>query len=89
VSEVIGSAGVGLLLIAFALQRVGRIEERWYAVINATGAAAAATASLMIGFIPFVVLELIWCLVALASLVWHPSRPSLDAHPAESRRSLR
>jgi hypothetical protein len=50
VSEVVGSAGVGLLLVAFALQRLG--------------------------FIPFVVLELAWCLVALWSLFWGP-RPAV------------
>jgi hypothetical protein len=72
VSDVIGSAGVGLLLVAFALQRLGRIEERAYASMNVIGAGAAAAASVMIGFVPFVVLELIWCLVALWSLVWGP-----------------
>jgi hypothetical protein len=88
VSDVLGSAGVGILLLAFALQRVGRIEERWYAAANAVGAGAAAAASLMIGFIPFVVLELIWCLVALASLVWRPAHP-VDRRAAESRPSVR
>ena len=86
-SDVIGSVGVGLLLLAFALQRVGRIEERWYAVVNAVGAGAAAVASLMIGFVPFVVLELMWCLVALTSLVWGP--PPLARRPGRSRRSGR
>ncbi|MEA2312078.1 MAG: hypothetical protein QOE28_2046 [Solirubrobacteraceae bacterium] len=86
-SDVVGSVGVGLLLVAFALQRVGRIEERWYAVVNVVGAGAAAVASLMIGFIPFVVLELIWCLVALASLVLGP-RP-VARHAGRPRRSAR
>jgi hypothetical protein len=89
VSDVIGSVGVGLLLVAFALQRLGRIEERWYAATNAVGAGAAAVASLMIGFIPFVVLELIWCLVALASLVWRPAPPVVSRPATESRRSIR
>jgi hypothetical protein len=81
VSDVIGSAGVGLLLLAFALQRLGRIEERPYAAINAVGAGAAAVASLMIGFVPFVVLELMWCLVAVWSLVWGP-RPAAEPRTA-------
>jgi hypothetical protein len=72
VSDVIGTAGVGLLLLAFLLQRLGRIAERPYAALNVVGAGAAAVASMLIGFIPFVVLELVWSLVALASLLWGP-----------------
>lgn len=67
-SQVIGSIGVGMLLIAFALERLGRIAARPYAVVNAVGAGAAAVASAMIGFVPFVVLETSWCIVALTSL---------------------
>ena len=69
-SQVIGSIGVGMLLIAFALERLGRIKPRPYAVVNAVGAGAAALALAMIGFIPFVVLESSWCIVALTSLSW-------------------
>jgi hypothetical protein len=83
VSDVVGSAGVGLLLIAFALQRLGRIDERPYAAMNAVGAGAAAVASAMIGFIPFVVLELAWCLVAIWSLVWGP-RATVEPHRRRS-----
>jgi hypothetical protein len=87
VSDVLGTVGVGLLLLAFLLQRLGRIEERWYAALNAVGAGAAAAASLLIGFIPFVVLELAWCLVALASLVWGPA--AVERRAAAPRRSVR
>jgi hypothetical protein len=78
VSQVIGSIGVGMLLIAFALERLGRIAPRPYAAANAVGAGAAALASAMIGFIPFVVLESAWCIVALGSLFWagSSSRPA-------------
>jgi hypothetical protein len=86
VSDVIGTVGVGLLLLAFSLQRFGRIGERWYALLNVFGAGAAAAASLLIGFIPFVVLELAWCLVALASLVWPPRAAERSA--AAPRRSV-
>lgn len=72
-SQVIGSIGVGMLLIAFALERIGRIAPRPYAAVNAIGAGAAAVASAMIGFIPFVVLESSWCIVALTSLFWAES----------------
>ena len=81
-SDLVGSAGVGLLLLAFTLQRVGHIDERLYAVLNTVGAGASAVASLMIGFVPFVVLESIWCLVAFWSLIWGPR------HNVEARRRL-
>jgi hypothetical protein len=75
VSQVIGSIGVGMLLIAFALERLGRIAPKPYAAANAVGAGAAALASAMIGFIPFVVLESAWCVVALISLFWPAGAP--------------
>lgn len=67
----IGSAGVALLLIAFAANALGKLAatSRAYHAINAIGAALAAWASLQIGFVPFVVLESTWCLVALAGFV--------------------
>ena len=74
-AEVVGSAGVALLLLAFALNLLGRIDRSstGYQALNAVGAGLAATASYQIGFIPFVVLEGSWCAVALYALV----RPSL------------
>jgi hypothetical protein len=68
VDDALGTAGVGLLLVAFGLERLGRIGRRPYASLNAVGSALAGVASLIIGFIPFVVLEGAWCLVALVDL---------------------
>jgi hypothetical protein len=68
---VVGSIGVALLLAAFFANLVGWLEasSRVYQGINALGAAIAAYASWGIGFVPFVVLEGVWCLVALVSLI--------------------
>ena len=69
-ADVIGSAGVALLLVAFFLNAFGFLSQssRSYHVLNAAGAGIAGYASWLIGFIPFVVLEAIWTAVALAAL---------------------
>ncbi len=69
-AEWLGSLGVALLLAAYFLNLVGRLgrERRIYHVANALGAGLACWASWQIGFLPFVVLEGVWTLVALASL---------------------
>lgn len=66
----LGSLGVALLLAAYFLNLVGRLdrERRAYHVVNALGAGLACWASWQIGFLPFVVLEGAWLLVALAAL---------------------
>jgi hypothetical protein len=70
-SDAIGTAGVAILVLAFALSSFGRLahDARSYHALNALGAALACAASLRIGFVPFVVLEALWTLVALAGLV--------------------
>ena len=70
----LGSVGVALLLIAFVLNLLGRVERDApaYHVMNLLGAGLAATASWWIGFMPFVVLEVVWAGVALAALVRGP-----------------
>jgi hypothetical protein len=75
--DIVGSIGVALLLAAFALNAFGRLrsDSRWYGALNAIGAGLATVASWLIGYLPFVVLEGTWCIVALARLVRGPTRP--------------
>jgi len=67
----VGSAGVFVLLLAFFLNLFGRLraDSKTYVGMNLAGALLAGYASLMIDFMPFVVLEGTWALVALAGLV--------------------
>ena len=69
-ADVVGAVGVALLLLAFLLNLVGWLgrEARAYHVLNAAGAGLSCWASWRIGFLPFVVLEGVWCAVALAAL---------------------
>jgi len=69
-SDIIATVGVTLLLIAFFLQSLKIIsaESKIYAFLNLFGAAIAGYASWLIPFMPFVILEGVWSIVALYSL---------------------
>ncbi len=70
-SDIIATVGVTLLLIAFFLQSLKIItaESKTYALLNFFGAAIAGYASWLISFMPFVILEGVWSIVALYSLL--------------------
>jgi hypothetical protein len=65
-ATLIGSVGVGLLLLAFMLNLLGVLRAGTYAylALNLAGGALACLSSYMIGFVPFVVLEGTWAGVA-------------------------
>jgi len=67
----IGSIGVAALLLAFALNGFGfvRHDSPRYQLLNVIGAGLACYASWLIHYVPFVVLEGTWCLVATFGLV--------------------
>jgi hypothetical protein len=69
-SDIIATAGVSLLLIAFFLQslKVIKAESLSYGLLNLFGAGIAGYASWLINFMPFVILEAVWCAVALFGL---------------------
>jgi hypothetical protein len=66
----IGSLGVAILLLAFLLNlvRVLGTESYPYTALNLVGASLAGYASYLIGFVPFVVLEGTWAVVAAVAL---------------------
>lgn len=65
-ATLIGSAGVALLLLAFVLNLFKFMSSEGYAFsgLNAVGAALACYSSWLIEFMPFVVLEAVWAVVA-------------------------
>jgi len=85
-SDAIGSVGVAILLVAFFLNAFGWLDRgaRSYQLANLAGAAIAGYASWRIGFLPFVVLEGTWALVALVALLG--GRPSHQARASNQRR---
>jgi hypothetical protein len=70
-SSIIGSIGVSLLLIAFFMNLFRNVsqESRAYILLNVAGAGLSCYASVLIHYMPFVILEATWCIVAIAALV--------------------
>lgn len=70
-ADVIGFAGVALLLLAFLLNLLKILDQtgRTYITLNVIGAGMSCAASVMIHYLPFVVLEGTWTLVSVVALV--------------------
>ena len=77
-AEVIGSIGVAMLLVAFFMNLFKLLPSgsRRYALMNLAGASLSCYASWLINFVPFVVLEGTWALVAAAALFRRDPRSS-------------
>ena len=69
--ELVGTAGVTVLLVAFALNLLKRLESNsaTYLALNIVGAALAGVSSYLIQFWPFVVLEGVWTLSSIVMLM--------------------
>jgi hypothetical protein len=70
-NDIIGTIGVGVILIAYFLHTEKLIENngKLYYVLNITGAALACYASLLLNYWPFVILEGTWTLVSIYGLM--------------------
>lgn len=79
-SSWIGTIGVTLLLIAFALNISKKLSatSKIYLTLNFVGAALAGVSSYMIEFWPFVILESVWCIATLIALV-KPSNENVNS----------
>lgn len=79
VADWIGSIGVSILLVAFLLNLLKKIAQDSvsYVSMNLIGALLAGLASWMINYTPFIILEAVWVLVSMMSLVSIMRRPSI------------
>ncbi|MCF8234719.1 MAG: hypothetical protein K9G67_10900 [Bacteroidales bacterium] len=70
-TDIIGAAGVGLLLLAYLLlmMKVLNRNDNVYIVMNLLGASIACYASVLLEYMPFIILEAFWALIALAALI--------------------
>jgi hypothetical protein len=68
--ELVGTIGVTILLIAFALNLANKITptSTTYLGLNIIGAALAGISSYMIAFWPFVILEGVWTISSIVVL---------------------
>ena len=66
----IGFLGVAFLLIAFLLNllRLLRADAHLYMSLNLVGAALACYSSYLIDFVPFVILDGVWAIVAFVAI---------------------
>jgi hypothetical protein len=69
----IGFIGVAFLLLAFLLNLRGLLkkESLIYLLMNIFGAGAACFASILLRYMPFIILEGCWMLVSVAGLIGH------------------
>jgi len=69
-TDIIGTAGVGLILLAYFASIMGWIggKGKLFFLLNIAGAGLACYASWLINYWPFVVLEGTWLLVSVFGL---------------------
>jgi hypothetical protein len=70
-NDLIGTLGVGLILLAYFLNtiRMVPVNGKLYYVMNIIGAALACYASFLINYMPFIILEGTWTLVSIYGLM--------------------
>jgi hypothetical protein len=72
----IGFIGVTILLLAFFLNLIGNIESESfvYLSMNFIGAGIACLASILLKYIPFIILEASWTLVSAYGIIKYLSK---------------
>jgi hypothetical protein len=70
-NDIIGTIGVGLILVAFFCNTFNWIsgKSKLFFLLNIVGAGLACYASYLIGFWPFVILEGTWFLVSVVGFL--------------------
>ena len=70
-NDVIGTIGVGLILLAYLFQTFGWInaKSKLFFLLNIVGAGLACYASCLINYWPFVILEGTWFVVSVIGLI--------------------
>ena len=65
-NDIIGSIGVTMMLFAFILNIVDKLDNDniFYILLNFFGGMLACIASILIGYTPFIILEATWVLVS-------------------------
>jgi hypothetical protein len=67
----IGSIGVSILLVAYFLnvRNILKNESIVYLLLNVVGAGLASLASIMLHYMPFIILEICWTTVSAFGLI--------------------
>ncbi|MDE3742497.1 CBU_0592 family membrane protein [Maribacter polysaccharolyticus] len=67
----IGFIGVFQILLAYMLNVFGKLEKEdlTFIILNFAGASLACTASVLMQYMPFIILEGVWAMVSLITLI--------------------
>ncbi len=67
----IGFVGVFQILLAYILNVFGKLEKKdlTFILLNLIGASLACLASILMKYMPFIILEGVWALVSLIALL--------------------
>ena len=67
----LGFIGVFLILLAYILTEFGNVTNKnlVFILLNLIGASIACLASILLNYIPFIILEGVWALVSLLSFI--------------------
>lgn len=67
----VGFVGIFHILLAYILNVIGKIKNNdlIFILMNLVGASMACIASILMEYIPFIVLEGVWTIVSLISLI--------------------
>lgn len=67
----LGFIGISLILIAYFLNVIGKLENKnlIFILLNLGGAGMACLAAILLKFLPFVILEGAWAIVSLVALL--------------------
>ena len=76
VTDWIGTLGVFQILLAYFLNITGKVSIKHlsFILLNLVGAGMACLASIFLNYWPFIILEGIWILVSIISLLKHINR---------------
>ncbi len=67
----IGFIGVFQILLAYVLNVLGKLKSKdlTFILLNLIGASMACLASILMNYMPFIILEGVWTLVSLMALI--------------------
>ncbi|MFN3967292.1 CBU_0592 family membrane protein [Flavobacterium sp.] len=76
-NDLIGTIGVGLILLAYFLNIFSWIKKEGilFYIMNIVGASIACFASVLISFWPFIILEGTWAIVSVIGLMKSIKKP--------------
>ena len=79
----LGFLGVFQILLAYFLNVIGKIKSNHllFILLNLIGAGMACLASILLNYVPFIILEAVWTLISLVSLLTY----SVSLIPSSSK----